>query len=567
LRLSKLFGNTLREAPADAHMTSHRLLLRAGMVRQVASGIYSYLPLGWRVLQKIENIIRDEMDAIGGQEMHMPCAQPAELWHETGRYSDAGATLAHFRDRSNRELVLDITHEEVVTDLARREIHSYRQLPFMVYQMQTKFRDEPRPRGGLIRAREFIMKDGYSFHADQANLDAYYPKVYQAYESIFRRCGVRFLAVEADPGLMGGVASHEFMALQEAGEDTLILCERCDYAANAESAVAGEEEIAGEPERPLEEVATPETTTIDDLASYLGVATRQTLKVVFYMTKEELLLVAIRGDREVNEAKLARLLEVASVRIAEQEEVERAGFVAGYASPIGQVGTVRIVADQSVKWGSNFVAGANRAGYHLRNVNYPRDFQADLLGDIASVSAGDRCARCASRLRMTRGIELGHVFKLGTRYGELMGATFLDSEGQKRPLVMGCYGIGTGRLMACVVEQCHDERGIVWPPSITPYDVHLVALGTEVGITDTAESLYQMLHRQNCQILYDDRDESAGVKFNDADLIGIPLRLTVGSRSLKAGAVEIKRRTATESETVPLTGIEKRVGQLLRARD
>jgi prolyl-tRNA synthetase len=567
LRLSKLFGNTLREVPADAQMTSHQLLLRAGMVRQVATGIYTYLPLGWRVLRRIEDIIREEMDAIGGQEMLMPSVQPAELWHETGRYADAGATLAHFRDRYNRELVLGITHEEVVTDLARREIHSYRQLPLMVYQIQTKFRDEPRSRGILIRTRESIMKDGYSFHTDQADLDAYYPKVYQAYESIFRRCGVQFLPVEADPGLMGGAASHEFIALHEAGEDTLILCDCCDYAANAESVTAREEEAAGGSERPLELVPTPGVTTIGDLAEYLGVATRQTLKVVFYMAEEELLLVAIRGDREVNEAKLARLLKVAHLRIAEQEEVERAGIVAGYASPIGQVGRVRIVADQSVNWGSNFVAGANKAGYHLRNVNYPRDFQADLLGDIASVSEGDQCARCGGRLRMTTGIELGHIFKLGTRYSELLQATFLDSEGQKRPLVMGCYGIGTGRLMAAVVEQCHDERGIVWPPAIAPYDVHLIALGTEAEITATTESLYHMLHGRRCHVLYDDRDESAGVKFNDADLIGIPLRLTVGSRSLKANAAEIKRRTSAESEIVPLREIEHRVPQLLSGHD
>jgi prolyl-tRNA synthetase len=533
------------------------------MIRQVATGIYSYLPLGWRVLRKIENIIREEMDAIDGQEMRMPSAQPAELWHETGRYSDAGPTLAHFRDRSNRELVLGITHEEVVTDLARREIHSYRQLPFMVYQIQTKFRDEPRSRGGLMRAREFTMKDGYSFHADQADLDAYYPRVYQAYENIFRRCGVEFLAVEADPGLMGGASSHEFMALNEAGEDALIICDCCHYSANAESAVARVEEESGEPERPLEQVATPGTTTIDDLASYLGVETRQTLKAIFYMAKEELVFVVIRGDREVNEAKLARLLKVAELTIAEQQDVARAGIVAGYASPVSQVGRFRIVADQSINWGSNFVAGANRAGYHLLNVNHRRDFQADLLGDIASVREGDRCVRCGSGLRMTTGIELGHIFKLGTRYSELMGATFLDRDGQKRPLVMGCYGIGTGRLMAAVVEQCHDERGIVWPPPIAPFDVHLIALGTEGEIADTAESLYHMLHGQNCQTLYDDRDESAGVKFNDADLIGVPLRLTVGSRSLKAHGVEIKRRSAVEGEIVPLHEIERRMQQLL----
>jgi prolyl-tRNA synthetase len=565
LRLSELFGNTLREVPADAQMASHQLLLRAGMIRQVATGIYSYLPLGWRVLRKIENIIREEMDAIHGQEMRMPSVQPAELWHETGRYDDAGPTLAHFRDRSDRELVLGITHEEVITDLARHEIHSYRQLPFMVYQIQTKFRDEPRSRGGLIRAREFTMKDGYSFHADQADLDAYYPRVYQAYENVFRRCGVEFLAVEADPGLMGGASSHEFMALSEAGEDTLIICDSCHYSANAESAVAREEAESSELERPLEQVATPGATTIEELASYLSVETRQTLKAIFYMAKGELVFVVIRGDREVNDAKLARLLEVAELTMADQKEVEKAGIVAGYASPVGQVGRFRIIADRSINWGSNFVAGANSPGYHLLNVNYPRDFQADLLGDIASVREGDRCVRCGSGLQITTGIELGHVFKLGTRYSDLMGATFLGRDGRQRPLVMGCYGIGTGRLMAAVVEQCHDERGIVWPPSIAPFDAHLVALGTEVEIADTAESLYHMLGGQNCQTLYDDRDESAGVKFNDADLIGIPVRLTVGSRSLKAQGVEIKQRSAVEGEIVPLHEIEKRIRQLLSA--
>jgi prolyl-tRNA synthetase len=563
LRLSNLFGSTLREIPAEAQMTSHQLLLRAGMIRQVATGIYAYLPLGWRVLRKIEDILRGEMNAVGGQEMRMPSAQPAELWQETGRYSEAGPVLASFRDRAQRELVLGITHEEVVTYLARREIHSYRQLPFVVYQIQTKFRDEPRSRGGLIRAREFTMKDAYSFHVDQADLDAYYPRMYRAYESTFRRCGVEAVAVEANPGLMGGAASHEFMALNDGGEDTLILCDQCGYAANAESAVTRREQEPGDPERPLEEVATPGTTTIEDVASFLGITPRQTLKAIFYVAEGELAFVVIRGDLEVNETKLASLLKVSDLRLAEQQEVEEAGIVAGYASPIDQAGKVKVVADESVNWSSNFVAGANKAGYHLRNVNHPRDFEVDVLGDIAAVQDGDPCLRCGGRLRAARGIELGHIFKLGTRYSELMGATFLDRAGQTRPLVMGCYGIGIGRLMAAVVEQCHDDHGIAWPLSVAPYHFHLIVLGDEAKIVDTAESLYHTLQSRGCEILYDDRNESAGVKFNDADLIGIPFRLTVGSRSLRAGGVEIKRRDAEEDEIVSLEGLEEKVTALV----
>jgi prolyl-tRNA synthetase len=563
LRLSKLFGSTLREVPADAQMRSHQLLLRAGMIRQVATGIYAYLPLGWRVLRKIEDILRDEMNAVGGQEIRMPSAQPAELWQETGRYSEAGSVLARFRDRAQRELVLGITHEEVVTYLARREIHSYRQLPFVVYQVQTKFRDEPRSRGGLIRAREFIMKDAYSFHADHADLDVYYPQMYRAYASTFRRCGVEAVAVEASPGLMGGAGSHEFMALNDDGEDTLIMCGECDYAANAESAVARRGQGQGEPARSLEEVATPGMTTIDDVASYLGITPRQTLKAIFYVAEGELAFVVIRGDLEVNEAKLAGLLGVTDLRLAEQQEVEEAGIVAGYASPIGLAAQVKVVADESVNWGSNFVAGANKAGYHLCNVNHPRDFEVDVLGDIAAVQDGDPCPSCEGRLHAARGIELGHIFKLGTRYSELMGATFLDKAGEPRPLVMGCYGIGVGRLMAAIVEQRHDNRGIVWPLSVAPYHFHLLVLGDEREIVDTAESLYHTLQNQGCEILYDDRNESAGVKFNDADLIGIPFRLTVGPRSLKTGGIEIKRRDAAEGEVIPLERLEERVQELL----
>jgi prolyl-tRNA synthetase len=563
LRLSRIFGNTLREAPAEAQMTSHRLLLRAGMIRQVATGIYSYMPLGWRVLRQIEGIIREEMETIGGQEMLMPSAQPAELWEKTGRYHEAGPVLARFRDRAGRELVLGITHEEVVTDLARREIHSYRQLPFMVYQIQTKFRDEPRSRGGLVRAREFTMKDGYSFHADRADLDAYYPRVYQAYLNTFKRCGVEALPVEADPGLMGGAASHEFMALNDAGEDTLILCDGCGYASNAESAQARRDTTSGEPLRELEEVATPGMTTIEEVADYLGVLPEQTLKAIFYAGDGEVIFAIIRGDLEVNDAKLARLIGVTEPRLATPGEVSEVGITAGYASPVGFEGDVRVVADQSIQQGSNFVAGANREGYHLRNVNYPRDFDVDLMGDIAAVQDGDACLRCGGPLRSARGIELGHIFKLGTRYSELLGASFLDVNGESRPLVMGCYGIGIGRLMAAVVERNHDDRGIVWPRAIAPFQVHLIVLGAAGRSLETAESLYEDLTAKGYDILYDDRDESAGVKFNDADLIGIPLRLTVSPRSLGAGGIEAKLRSAAEKEILPLEEVEERINDLL----
>jgi len=563
LRLSELFGNTLREVPAEAEMISHQLLLRAGMIRQLAAGIYSYLPLGWRVLQKIEDVMRTEMNAIGGQEMRMPVVHPAELWQETGRYSEAGPVLVRFQDRNRRQLVLGITHEEVITDLARREISSYRQLPFMVYQIQTKFRDEPRSRGGLVRVREFTMKDGYSFHADRADLDSYYPRVYQAYADIFRACGVDALVVEADPGLMGGAASHEFMLVSEAGEDTLVICNHCGYAANAESAVAHRKKLQKDRPREVEEVATPGMTSIEEVANYLGVRAEQTLKAIFYMAPDGLLFVVIRGDLEVNETKLANLVRAADLRLALEDEVASAGIVAGYASPIGQRDKATVVADESIASGSNFVAGANKEGHHLRNVNFPRDFEADLMGDIAAVQEGDLCAQCEKRLSTTRGIELGHIFKLGTKYSEAMGATFLDHEGNELPVVMGCYGIGSGRLMAAVVEQCHDERGIIWPPSVAPYHIHLIALGTDSHVIETAESVYQELHSKGCEVLYDDRDETAGVKFNDADLIGIPLRMTISKRSLDAGGVEVKRRQEKEYQIVPLGALEQTAKALL----
>ena len=566
MRFAALFGRTQREVPADAELASHQLSLRAGLIRQLAAGIYSYLPLGWRVLHKIEGILRDEMDRIGGQEIRMPVVQPAELWKASGRYDAPapGPALVRFQDRGAHDMVLAMTHEEVVTDLARQEIRSYRQLPLMVYQIQTKFRDEPRSRGGLIRVREFTMKDGYSFHPSPDCLDRYYPEVYDAYQRIFARCGVEALPVEADTGMMGGAASHEFMVISEAGEDTLILCPECRYAANAETAeLARPEGLTGDP-RPLEMVPTPNTTTIAALADLLGVSPAQTLKAVFWATPTgELVFAMIRGDLDVNEVKLANVVGVAELRPATDDEIRRVGAVPGYASPIGLDG-VRVIADDSITMGANMVTGANKAGYHWINANYPRDFAVDQIADIALAREGDRCAHCGGVLQSVRGIEAGHVFKLGTKYSSAMEATFLDQDGVAKPLVMGCYGIGTGRLLSCIIEQHHDEYGIVWPVSVAPFQVHLVSIGTnKPEIVAAADSLYDRLVNGGYDVLYDDRDDSAGVKFNDADLIGIPVRLTVSAKTLAQDSVEVRARWTKERQMVANQDLESAIDALL----
>lgn len=569
MRFSRYLLPTLKEDPKDAELASHRLMLRAGLIRPLSAGIYTYLPLGWRVLRKIERIIREEMDKIGGQELHLPIAHPAELWERSGRLAGFGPQLIHFRDRSSREFVLGPTHEEVITDLARREIRSYRQLPLMLYQIQTKFRDEPRPRGGLIRAREFTMKDGYSFHENMADLDEYYPQVYQAYLNIFHRCGLRPLAIEADPGLMGGTGSHEFMLPSDSGEDTFVQCSRCDYAANLAAAKAEPEVHDREEELPLEEVATPGCYTIEALADYLNIPQWRTAKAVFYRARDELIFAVIRGDLEVNEAKLARVLGTAELQPAGEEEIAAVGAVPGYASPIGlENEQLKVIVDDSIPKARNLVAGANREGYHLRNVNFPRDFQADETADIALVREGDRCPRCGGRLEIKRGIELGHIFKLGTKYSEALGATFLDREGQERPLAMGCYGIGTGRLMAAVIEQHHDERGIIWPLSIAPFQLIILVLNTDDPAQhELGERLYAKLQGE-FEVLYDDREESAGVKFNDADLIGIPLQVIIGGRGMEENRIEIKRRGDGRGREVPLTaGLEGVSGALREELD
>ncbi|NPV07854.1 MAG: proline--tRNA ligase [Anaerolineae bacterium] len=565
MRMSHLFGTTLRQDPADAELVSHRLLVRAGLIRAISAGIYCYLPLAYRAMRKIEEIIRQEMNAIGGQELLLPVVHPAELWKESGRWYSVGPELVRFEDRAGRDMVLAMTHEEPVTDLLRREVSSYRQLPMMIYQFQVKFRDEPRPRGGLVRVREFTMKDGYSAHADFEDLDRYYPQVRQAYENAFRRCGLDAVLVEADPGMMGGTASHEFMVLSEAGEDTLIHCENCGYAANAEAARFDKGTSDGEEAQSLEEVATPGMKTIQQVADFLGVPTSRTAKAVFYVDQDgRIVFAVIRGDLDVNEVKLANVLRATTLRPATDEELIAAGIVPGYASPIG-VNGVRVVVDDSVAQAANLVAGANREGYHLRNVNYPRDFQADLVADIALARHGDVCSTCGSLLADQRGIELGHIFKLGTKYSEAMGATYLDAEGRERPIVMGCYGIGIGRLLAAAIEQHHDDKGIIWPPSIAPCQVHVVGLNLDrEEVSEAAEDVYRRV-RTRWDALLDDRTEpSAGVKFNDADLLGFPVRVTVSSRSLRAGGVEIKARWGTEAKVVPLQELETAVEEALQ---
>ncbi len=557
MRFSEYLLPTLNEAPKGAELVSHKLMLRAGLIRPLSAGIHTYLPLGWRVLRKIEGIIRQEMEAIGGQELHLPVVHPAGLWAETGRLEEFGPLLARFQDRADREMILGPTHEEIITDLVRREVRSYRQLPLMLYQIQTKFRDELRCRGGLIRVREFTMKDGYSFHEGLAGLDEYYPKVYQAYVHIFHRCGLEPVAVEADPGLIGGTGSHEFMLLNRSGEDLLVQCSRCDYAANRDNAQALKDSHDGE-ELQMEEVPTPDCYTIETVADCLGVPQWKTAKLVFYRAGEELVLAMIRGDLEVNEAKLARILGTVEFEPATEDEIRAIGAVPGYASPIGlQDRQIRVIVDDSIPKVKNLVSGANKEGYHLKNVNFPRDFAADRVADIALVGDGDRCPRCGGDLQVKRGIELGHIFKLGEKYSRALGATFLDRKGQEKPFVMGCYGIGMGRLMAAVIESHHDGKGISWPVSIAPFQVVILVLNTDdPPQVELGERLYAELQTE-FEVLYDDREESAGVKFNDADLIGIPLQLVIGPRGMGQGEIEIQRRRDRTRRGIPLTELEE----------
>ncbi len=567
MRMSQLFGRTLRQAPAEAETANHQLMLRAALVNQLAAGIYSYMPLGWRVLRKIEQIVREEMDAAGGQEVHLPAMHPAELWEQTGRRAVLGQTLFSFKDRREREMVLGPTHEEVIVDLFKKHVQSYRDLPKLLYQIQTKFRDEPRARGGLVRAREFDMMDLYSFDAGWDGLDESYDKMCVAYKKAFDRCGVPTVAVQADSGAIGGKDSQEFMFLTEIGEDEVLLCPGCGYMANTEKADHKKLRLPDDAAHPLEEVATPGQRTIDDLVAFLGVPHHQTLKAVFYEADGKPVFVAIRGDLQVNEIKLKNALKATELRFMEDRAVERYGLVAGSAGPVGlreKLPGVRIIADDSAVETPNLVTGANVAGTHLRNVNHGRDWTADVVTDISLATPGAPCARCGESLELRHGIEMGHVFKLGTIYSEAMEAFFLDRDGTQRPAVMGCYGIGMGRILAAIIEAHHDEKGIIWPLSVAPYHAHVVALNPEQeAVRASAEWMANRLEESGVEVLYDDRDERPGVKFNDADLLGLPFRITVSPRTLEKQAVEFKRRSDPEAETIaPAEAIERVVAAL-----
>ncbi len=577
MRISKSFFFTLREVPADAETVSYQLMVRTGMVHQIAAGIFDYLPLALRSKQKIEDIFREEMNAIGGQEVSLPAVQPAELWQKTGRWQAIGSDMARLKDRNGRDMCLGMTHEEVMADIARRFVSSYRQLPFILYQIQNKFRDEPRPRAGLIRVREFTMKDAYTFDRDFAGLDAVYPHFYQAYFNIFNRCEMDTVAVKSDTGMMGGTMAHEFMALLPIGEDTLVLCDQCGYSANQQVAGFRKPTAPVAALQPLEEVHTPNVTTIAALAQFLGIPESETAKAVFLVAEmnkadggvyEQFVFCVLRGDMNVNETKLTNAVKARRLRPATVEEIRAVGAEAGYGSPVGvQRDKVLLVVDDLAAASPNLVAGANRVDWHLRNVNCGRDFQPDIVTDLVDVTDGYSCPQCGSPVRTERGVEVGNIFKLGTKYALAMDATYLDENGAAQPIVMGSYGIGSGRLMACIIERFHDEQGIRWPITVAPYHVALVGLGNEKQpeVIAATDAIYNRLLAAGVEVLYDDRDERAGVKFNDADLVGLPIRLTVGGKGLKNGVVEMKLRRNGEQRELALATLVEDVQALIAA--
>lgn len=570
MRRSQLLGRSIRETPRDAVTISHIYLLRGGYARPVSAGIYSLLPLGRRITKKIEQIIREEMDRVDGQEVLMPVALPAELWEESGRYDSVGPELLRFQDRNEKKMVLGMTHEEAVVHMVRSEISSYKQLPFMVYQIQTKYRDEARPRAGLLRVREFRMKDGYSFHVSPADLDAYYERVHGAYSRIFRRLGMKeVVSIESDSGMMGGSVAHEFMAVAEAGEDSIFVTEYGTYRANREvatSAVA----FANEDPLPLEKVPTPDAKTIEALATQLGIESSRTGKAVFYVDQDgRLTFVVIRGDFEVNETKLANYLQASELQYADDTQIESFGAVPGYASPMNiDFDKVRVVFDPSARNSPNLVVGANEAGYHYRNFNFERDMgpladKVDVV-DIANAREGDPDPVEGLPLIMKRGIEVGNIFQLGTKYSEMMNCRYLDPQGKSQVMIMGCYGIGVERSMAAVIEQSHDTFGPIWPFSIAPFEVQICALNiNKQGVGEAAENLYQTLLAAGIDVLYDDRNEKAGVAFNDADLIGVPFRLIVSPKTLENRSVEFKTRDGKKQEMWSMDTVPEKIQTLV----
>jgi prolyl-tRNA synthetase len=556
MRYSEMFLPTVREIPADAETASHQLMIRAGMIRKLTSGIYSYLPLGYRVIRKVERIVREEMNRAGAQEVLMPVVQPAELWQESGRWEFYGKELLRFKDRHERDYCLGPTHEEVITDLVRHEIKTYRQLPRNLYQIQTKFRDEIRPRFGVMRSREFTMKDGYSFDADEEGAEISYQKMYDAYQRIFQRCGLRFRAVEADSGNIGGSFSHEFMVIAASGEDALVFCSSCHYAANlekAESARPERQEMERGTLLPLEEVYTPQVKTIEEVSSFLKVAPDKLVKTMIYSADGVPAVVLVRGDEDVNDIKVRNYLGCNTLELADDAMIlDVTKAPRGFAGAVGL--KMKIFADYSVMNMTDFVMGANREDYHLMNVNQGRDFAIQSFADLRLVREADQCPRCYKPLQLARGIEVGHVFKLGVKYSKAMKAVFLDKNGKEQTMVMGCYGIGIGRTAAAGIEQNHDEHGIIWPMPIAPFEVIILPINTkDERLAAAAEGLYQSLSERGLEVIIDDRDERAGVKFADADLIGVPLRITIGPKRLAEGNVEIRERKSGKESVVPLT--------------
>ena len=555
MRATQLYAPTLREVPAEAEIASHQLMLRAGMLRKAAAGLYSYLPLSWRVMKKIENIIREEMDNIGGQELMMPILQPAEMWLSSGRWNVYGAEMWRIKDRGDRDFCLGPTHEEMITWLIKNDVRSYKQLPLRPYQIQNKYRDERRPRFGLMRSREFVMKDMYSFDRDEAGLDISYQLAYDAYSKIFTRCGLNFRPVQADSGAIGGKGSHEFMALANSGEAEILYCDTCDYAASTEIAAVPAQIAEAEEMRAVEEIFTPDCPTIEAVADFVGLPADKTVKSMVYDADGEMVLVLIRGDRHINEIKLKNALDCLELVFAADEDMLKKGLTKGYIGPVG-VKDIRIVIDEEVAHMPNQLVGANKHGYHLKNVNIGRDYTPDIICDVRTVEEGEICPVCGGRLKKARGIEVGQVFKLRDKYSKSMNANYVDEEGNEKPFVMGCYGIGVGRTMAAVIEQSHDENGIIWPMSIAPYQVIIVPVNDrDEDIIALSESLYEKLCTEKIETVLDDRKERPGVKFNDADLIGYPLRITLGKKVKEEGLAEVKIRATGEVVCLPVSEI------------
>ena len=569
MRMSNMFSKTLREAPNGADCKGYEYLLRAGYIRQMGAGIFSLLPLGLRATRKIEAIVRQEMERIGAEEILMPLVNPADIWKETGRYYSIDKEMGRFKDRAGRDMVLAMTHEEAVTDIARGEIDSYKRLPLLVYQIQTKWRDDPRPRAGLIRVREFTMKDSYSFDKDWEGLDKVYKAHYKAYFRIYSRCGLPVVAVGADTGMMGGKVSHEYMYLSPIGEDTIITCPKCGYTANRQVA-RFQKDYYPEEMLPIEKISTPNSKTIEELSEFLNIDAKKTAKAVFMVgsfiddkngdEKDKLVVAIIRGDMDVEESKLSNAIKANALRPAHEEEITACGMVPGFASPIGAKGDFICVVDDSVAKSNNLVAGANEKGYHFINTNFGRDYTGT-VADIASARDGYKCPVCSEPLMVSKGVEVGNIFQLGTRYSESMNCTFQDENGKQVPVVMGSYGIGIGRLLACLAEEYNDDSGLCLPISVAPFQVHLVSLLKD---TDVGEKIYKELEDAGIEVLFDDRKETAGVKFADADLTGIPIRLTLGNRSYKEGKVEVKYRASGESTSYKIEDLVEEIKNELR---